>query len=100
MPDRKSDPGPAFPMAEFRSYVMGRASSDLPVYRTVDTLNLRSGPSAAASKLVPSGLPSGTRVVELGSRSGSWWEVHVLDEIDGDRDLEGWVNSRYLSRAG
>lgn len=44
--------------------------------------------------------PSGTRVVELGSRSGSWWEVHVLDEIDGDRDLEGWVNSRYLSRAG
>lgn len=99
-PDRKNDPGPAFPMDEFRSYVMGRASSDLPVYRTVDTLNLRSGPSAAASKLVPSGLPSGTRVVELGSRSGSWLEVHVLDEIDGDRDLEGWVNSRYLSRAG
>jgi hypothetical protein len=32
----------------------------------------------------------------LGPRRGDWWKVHVLDAIDGDRDLEGWVYSRYL----
>mgnify|MGYP003375582683 CR=1 FL=1 len=58
-PDRKTDPGPAFPTDEFQSYVMRRASSELPVYRMVDTLNLRSGPSAAQVEHSAGGLEVG-----------------------------------------
>lgn len=44
-PGRKSDPGPAFPMASFRARALGRADSKKPLlYRTTTRLNLRAGP--------------------------------------------------------
>lgn len=99
-PGRKNDPGPAFPMGIYRAYVMGRDGGGARLYHTTDALNLRSGPSAGSGKIVPGGLPKGTRVMPLGPRRGAWWKVQVLDAIDGDRDLEGWVHSRYLSEQG
>lgn len=97
-PGRKNDPGPLFPMDVFRSAVLGRQHGELPTYVCTTTLNLRSEPSSSAAKLVPSGLPTGTAVRDLGERVGSWWRVLVLVPINGDSDLEGWVHSAYLNR--
>jgi N-acetylmuramoyl-L-alanine amidase len=30
---------------------------------------------------------------------GAWWQVDVLDVVNGQMDLQGWVHSRYLRRA-
>ncbi|MBJ6724442.1 N-acetylmuramoyl-L-alanine amidase [Geomesophilobacter sediminis] len=91
-PHRKCDPGPAFPMANFRARVMGRADNVAQAYRTTTELNIRSGPGAQNAALPGSPLPQGTAVNFL-KAEGGWWLVDVQD-----RDLDGWVNSRYLQR--
>jgi hypothetical protein len=54
----------------------------------VDSLNVRSGPSADYSAV--GSLPRGTRVEVLNS-SGSWWEIR-------SGSIRGYVNSSYLRR--
>jgi N-acetylmuramoyl-L-alanine amidase len=88
---RKSDPGPAFPLASLASRVAGRMEDDFPRY-TVNTaaLNIRSGPDAAAAAVAPA-LKRGTEValLEAGER---WSRVEVV----GKGDIEGWVFNAYL----
>lgn len=96
-PNRKCDPGPAFPMANFRARVMGRASDTPPAYRTTTKLNIRSGPGAGNPALPGSPLPAGTTVDFL-KAEGGWWRVDVNNSDVALNDLEGWVNSRYLER--
>jgi len=45
-PLRKCDPGPAFPMASFRSRLMGRLEDSLPQYLTTTELNIRTRPGS------------------------------------------------------
>jgi N-acetylmuramoyl-L-alanine amidase len=97
-PGRKSDPGPAFPMASFRSQLLGRTSDDAPAANirvTTASVNVRSGPGTNFSPVVPIPLPEGTRVEVLASE-GVWKQVDVLDAIDGVQDVHGWVHGRYL----
>lgn len=96
-PGRKSDPGPAFPMTSFRGRLMGRADSELDVYRTSADLNVRVGPGTEYAVLPGSPLPVGTRVGVL-EQSGVWWRVDVLDAVAGAMDLVGWCHSRYLAK--
>lgn len=88
---RKSDPGPAFPLASLASRVAGRMEDDFPRY-TVATaaLNIRSGPDASAATVAPA-LKRGTEValLEAGER---WSRVEVV----GKGDIEGWVFNAYL----
>lgn len=96
-PRRKLDPGPAFPMENFRSRLFGRADvaeSEL-TYRTTTNLNIRIGPGAYYDTLPVTPLPKGVRVEILDS-DGVWKYVNVLDEIKGTLDVEGWVHGRYL----
>ncbi len=95
-PHRKNDPGPAFPMEEFKGRVMGRSENEAEVYFTSELLNLRIEPNSAAPKIIPGGLPPGTWITPIGPRMGSWWLIKVLDTVDGNADLEGWVHSAYL----
>ena len=98
-PRRKTDPGPAFPLESFRAHILGRSEGgDDSMYLTTDTLNIRSGPGANYPKLIQGGLPKNTRVTVSDSQ-GSWRFVDVLDTVDGDMDLQGWVHSRYLKQA-
>lgn len=96
-PNRKNDPGPAFPMESFRGRVMGRQEEAPAVFETTENLNLRTAPNSSASLVTPGGLPPGTRVSPSGPRSAVWWHVRVNDAVAGANDLEGWVHSHFLT---
>lgn len=93
-PIRKSDPGPAFPMASLRSRSIGRANESLDEQETNILLNIRSGPGSEFS-LLTDPLPKGTRVIKL-KTEGNWSFVEVIDVVHGVMDLEGWVSTKYL----
>jgi N-acetylmuramoyl-L-alanine amidase len=93
-PIRKSDPGPAFPMASFRSRVMGRKENEADVFLTTTDVNIREGAGTQFSTLTDP-LPKNTRV-DILKRQGNWSFVEVLDEVNGLNDLEGWVFSKFL----
>lgn len=93
-PIRKSDPGPAFPMASFRSRAMGRKDESVDEFKTGDELNIRSGPGTAFPTLTGP-LPKGTPVVVL-KTEGTWSFVDVQTTVNGIMDLEGWVASKFL----
>lgn len=94
-PGRKTDPGPDFPMASFRSRLFGRADDLAEICVTSTVLNIRQGPGTAFAALPASPLPDETKV-EVQEKQGNWWRVQVLDAINGDMDIEGWVHSRFL----
>lgn len=96
-PHRKCDPGPAFPMASFRSRLLGRSEDQLPRYRTTTKLNIRSGPGPENPPLPGSPLPQGA-TVQLAHVDGTWWKVDVLGDTGLPAGLEGWVSSQYLTR--
>lgn len=96
-PGRKTDPGPAFPMASFRARVFGRRDEQAPRHRTITTLNIRTGPGTQHPTVPGSPLPPGTRV-EIVRAQDSWRLVDVLGTVNGVGDVQGWVHHRYLER--
>lgn len=96
-PDRKRDPGPAFPLDHLKSAGLGRntdAQEDHEEYYTVtaSSLNIRQGPGRDFD-VVADPLPQGTRVTLLDKRD-RWYKVETTDESD----VEGWVYNKYLER--
>ncbi|MDD3528710.1 MAG: N-acetylmuramoyl-L-alanine amidase [Gallionellaceae bacterium] len=94
-PGRKSDPGPAFPLASYRARLMGRSDDAAEVYVTDAALNVRAGPGTEHAILAGSPLPVGTPV-EVLEQQGVWWRVDVQDTVAGVMDMVGWCHSRYL----
>ncbi len=97
-PDRKLDPGPAFPLRTFRARVLGRSDEGAqtrPQLQTTTALNIRTGPGTQWDKLPASPLPAGTKLEQL-AEDGEWRQVLVLDLLDGEMDVEGWVHGRFL----
>lgn len=84
----KTDPGPAFPMEQFKRLLFKNPHRDLDadMYEiTASSLNVRSGPGAEFGRT--QSLPRGTPVPDLG-RHGSW--VRISED--------GWVHGAYLRR--
>jgi N-acetylmuramoyl-L-alanine amidase len=96
-PHRKSDPGPAFPMANFRAPLVGRQDDVEARYVTTANLNIREGPGTEHATLPGSPLPVGTKL-EIIKRQALWAFVDVLEEVEGAADLEGWVHTRFIKR--
>lgn len=96
-PGRKQDPGPAFPMENFRASILGRRDDEPERFVTRTGLNIREGPGTAYVKLREEPLARGTALV-LQSRQGVWCCVEVLDG-DGEPDLTGWVHGDYIMTA-
>jgi len=96
-PGRKVDPGPAFPMESFRARIFGRRDDVPQLYRTMTTLNIRTGPGTQHSTITGGPLPPGTRV-EIVRAQDSWRLVDVLDSVNGIMDMQGWVHHRFLER--
>ncbi len=97
-PSRKTDPGPAFPMRNFRAHVMGRSESEEGRYVTTANLNIRRGPGTEFDKLSGSPLPEGVELLSL-KNHGNWRFVTVLSRVPDHQDLEGWVHGGYLEHA-
>jgi N-acetylmuramoyl-L-alanine amidase len=98
-PLRKTDPGPAFPMQSFRAALLGRRADVDVQYETIAVLNIRTGPGTQHPTIEGSPLPIGTRL-EILRRQGVWALVDVLGVVNDVMDMEGWVHTRYITRAG
>ena len=92
-PDRKRDPGPAFPLEHVRASVLGREGEEPECYEvTVSTLNIRSGPGVEFPP-VAEPLKRGTEVVLLEKRD-RWNKVELVK----NGDIEGWVHNQFLKK--
>ncbi|MBC7838540.1 MAG: N-acetylmuramoyl-L-alanine amidase [Nitrospiraceae bacterium] len=93
-PDRKRDPGPAFPLEHVRAVVLGREEEEREGYEVMaSTLNIRSGPGVEFPS-VAEPLKRGTVVVLLEKRD-RWHKVELVK----NGDIEGWVHNRFLAKA-
>lgn len=94
-PVRKSDPGPAFNMARFRTNLLNPRNEDgdnTGRVASANGLNLRSGPGThfpALAKL------KDRTILELLGNDGTWLQVTSLDAA-GRPDKTGWVHSHYV----
>lgn len=93
-PERKQDPGPAFPMQHFRARLVGRAEDRPGRFVTSTAVNIREGPGTEYDKLPGSPLAKGTRL-SLEVRDASWCYVFVVGE-DGDPTQTGWVHGDFI----
>jgi N-acetylmuramoyl-L-alanine amidase len=92
-PDRKRDPGPAFPLEHVRASVLGREEEERERYEvTASTLNIRSGPGVEFPP-VAEPLKRGTAVVLLEKRD-RWNKVELVK----NGDIEGWVHNQFLEK--
>lgn len=94
-PVRKSDPGPAFDMARFRTRLLDSRSDDGDNIGTVASptgLNLRQGPGTNFAAIVT--LKDKTALQLLGA-DGGWLQVTSLDSA-GRPDKTGWVHAHYV----
>lgn len=90
-PERKRDPGPAFPLESIRSRVLGRKDEEDERYRVIiDSLNIRKG-SGTEFDLAAPPLRKGTTLLIL-EKGARWTKVAVV----GPGDLEGWVSNKYI----
>jgi len=94
-PGRKIDPGPAWPMENYRAKIIGRRDDEIEEYETITNLNIRQGPGTEYDKILETPLPPRTNLAVLDIH-GAWMFVDVLDEIENDADIEGWVHGKYL----
>jgi N-acetylmuramoyl-L-alanine amidase len=91
-PGRKVDPGPAFPMRSFRSFVLGRLEDGPPPHEVNATvLNLRDGPGTGFPT-IGSALPRGTSLGLL-EMTADWARVAVND----GSGREGWVRNIFIA---
>ncbi|MBQ0961532.1 N-acetylmuramoyl-L-alanine amidase [Ideonella sp. 4Y11] len=96
-PERKVDPGPAFPMRRMTSRAIGRAGDDAMGQRlfvSADRLNLRSGPGVQY-QLVRAPLVQNTMVIARSGNTDGWLQV----EAEVSAPNIGWVASGYLRSA-
>lgn len=92
-PDRKRDPGPAFPLESVRASVLGRQAEESERYKvTASTLNIRSGPGTEFPA-VAEPLKKGTEVALLEKRD-RWHKVELVE----NGDIEGWVHNQFLAK--
>ncbi|MEN9444743.1 MAG: hypothetical protein RIS47_1633 [Bacteroidota bacterium] len=92
-PNRKTDPGPAFPLDKIRSELLGSdrdkdGADDVPDSGRVSAskLNIRAT-GEDKGKLVAMPLPKGSKVTIL-EQKGDWYRVKT--------EIEGWVSAKYV----
>jgi N-acetylmuramoyl-L-alanine amidase len=93
-PERKTDPGPAFPLDKLRNHLLGanrRDETAVPLFPapglvTAERLNIRAAGSAGSPRVsVP--LEQGVQVTALQEKDG-WYLVEAR--------ISGWVDSRFV----
>lgn len=95
-PERKRDPGPAFPIDRLSGRLVGRADDSFPLYETITKVNVREGPGTLYELLPEAPLANGTQLL-LQLRDASWCFVDVLGD-NGVPVATGWVHGDYIRR--
>lgn len=96
-PFRKNDPGPLFPMENFRRKLLGREDDATKVFEIIENkVNIRKGSGA---KFDSNGqLSLGTKV-ELMKCNNDWFFVYVLNRPkEGENVLYGWIKRNDLRK--
>jgi N-acetylmuramoyl-L-alanine amidase len=96
-PTRKTDPGPAFPMENFRAKIFESMTTPTPQYTLSQPALIRINPDSRSKLLITTYLPQDTRL-EVLDTNGPWMLVNVLDAIEGATGLQGWVYTAYITR--
>lgn len=91
----KVDPGPAFPMDEFRTAALGLDPAVEVIYTLVRPIYLRSGPSDRYP-VVGGSQKIGTRVTVIERMRG--WANVAVEALPGAVPLKGWLPERRLKR--
>jgi len=93
-PNRKEDPGPAFPMESFKSKVIGRNQNTAEIYTVIqDGTNFRRGPGTDQD--IIGTLNKGVKV-EFIKNHLNWNYVSLNDKVSGINEPEGWIHSSLL----
>lgn len=95
-PERKRDPGPAFPLERFAGRLIGRADDSSLLYKTITKVNVREGPGTSFALLPEAPLAKGTKLL-LELRDASWCFVDVLN-TKGEPVATGWLHGNYIRR--
>lgn len=94
-----SDPGPAFPLTQFRERLFqrtnGRIGTKIVTEQVIEEAILRNGPSLSATAVAAPPLKPGTRV-SITEDYFDWVRVEVMQEIDGNPWLIGWLEARQV----
>ena len=86
----KNDPGPAFPIYQFREKLLKGKKSSTIFQETTRVTRVRVQPGATAEALTNATIPARTPVV-VTNRFRGWCLVHVMAELGGNPWVVGWV---------
>jgi N-acetylmuramoyl-L-alanine amidase len=86
----KMDPGPAFPIIQFREKLFGITDRSSVLQETTRELPVRNGPGENAALLSETRIPAGKRVSVI-NEMDRWCLISVVDEVDGNPWIVGWV---------
>lgn len=93
----KIDPGPAFPMAEYRVAVLNLDPSKPEEYRTTGETKLRKYPSDEIPVEIVDTMRGGV-LTQISERKMGWVRVLQQDPIGDWVPVKGWMRERYLRR--
>lgn len=96
-PFRKNDPGPMFPMENFRARLLGRHDDTGDIFKiTKDKVNIRK--DAGTNYEIVGQVSKNTEVAFIKSKNG-WFYVFVAEKPQNGHDvLYGWVHSSLVSK--
>lgn len=89
----KMDPGPMFPMITFRERLLGKR--EIILEEVTRLIQLRTHADMSSPTILDNALPKGTPVAVVGEKPG-WVRVEVMEEIDGNPWLVGWIPAAYV----
>lgn len=95
-PNRKNDPGPAFPMESFKSSVLGRSDDVADIFKTNNSkVNFRKGPGTQFETMGE--LAIGTKVEFIRSNNG-WFNVFLVKKPTHIAEKVGWIMGSLLTK--
>jgi N-acetylmuramoyl-L-alanine amidase len=89
----KLDPGPAFPILQFREKLLGVTGRSLVLQETARTVRVRNQPGENFVFLSETRIPAGTPVSVI-NELDRWCLISVMKEVEGNPWIMGWVEKR------
>jgi len=86
-------PGPAFPIVHFREKILGTKAKSFVLQELAKPVRLLGDPENKTSVVFDGEIPADTPVSVLNEK-GSWYLVAVIDDVENNPWLVGWVRKK------